>query len=248
MKKRKGFTLIELLVVIAIIAVLAALLLPILQEAIEKAKQSTCMANLKQLGMALYMYELDSTGYIPPLGAMGDSSSGWCYFDNATAGDKIRTTPNYISALAMYVQYKWEVFQCPKAYRPCWWGDAYSPSGASNRKALNRYTSNMYLATPSIQGLGFYTDARPNWGGKLARVKNPGGKIFLFEFSHDHSLTPIVWRPGDWIHTSSRGAHHNRISNILFCDGHVESVPFSNLGINPYNAAANTRYWDPTQN
>ncbi len=246
--KKKGFTLVELLVVIAVIAILAALLLPVLQEAIEKAKQATCMANLKQLGVALYMYENDNNGFIPPLGAMGNSSSGWCYFDNSTAGDKIRTTPNYISALAMYVQYKWDVFQCSKAYRPCWWGDGYYPAGASNRIALNRYTSNMFLAYTNIQGQGFFTDDRPNWGGKLSRVRNPVNKIFLFEFSHDHYLTPIVWRPGYWITSSSRGAHHNKVCNILFCDGHVGTVPFDNLGINPYDAGANAKYWDPTQN
>ena len=248
MKRGKGFTLVELLVVIAIIAILAALLLPVLNEAIEKAKQASCAANLKQLGMALYMYEADNDGFIPPLGCMGNSSSAWCYFDNATAGDKIRTTPNYISALAFYVQNKWELFQCPKAYRPCWWGDAYYPPGASGVKMLNRYTANTCLAYTSIKGLGIYTDDRVNWGGKLARVKNPGRKIFLFEFSHGHYLTPIVYSPGYWITPSSRGAHHNSVSNILFCDGHVEALPFSELGINPYNPAGYARYWDPTQN
>ena len=53
---RRGFTLIELLVVIAIIAILAAILFPVFAKAREKARQSSCCSNLKQLGAAFIMY------------------------------------------------------------------------------------------------------------------------------------------------------------------------------------------------
>ncbi len=55
----RGFTLIELLVVIAIIAILAAILFPVFARAREKARQSSCMSNLKQMGLAFLMYAQD---------------------------------------------------------------------------------------------------------------------------------------------------------------------------------------------
>ena len=62
-----GFTLIELLVVITIIAILAAILLPSLRTARDKAKQVACVSNLKQIGIALNVYANDFNGLIPPL-------------------------------------------------------------------------------------------------------------------------------------------------------------------------------------
>lgn len=62
---RGGFTLIELLVVIGIIAVLAAIIIPVYGKALEKSRQTTCLANLHAIGVAMKMYYMDYKAYPP---------------------------------------------------------------------------------------------------------------------------------------------------------------------------------------
>ena len=64
MRRRTGFTLIELLVVIAIIAILAAILFPVFAKAREKARQASCLSNVKQLTLGFMMYAQDYDEYI----------------------------------------------------------------------------------------------------------------------------------------------------------------------------------------
>ena len=80
---RRGFTLIELLVVIAIIAILAAILFPVFAKAREKARQTSCLSNVKQLGLGLMMYAQDydekMPSYLPPWPAIpaGNEYCDW---------------------------------------------------------------------------------------------------------------------------------------------------------------------------
>ena len=77
--KRPGFTLIELLVVIAIIAILAAILFPVFARAREKARQTSCLSNLKEIGLAAKMYESDYDETTVPYANHGCASSLPCY-------------------------------------------------------------------------------------------------------------------------------------------------------------------------
>ncbi len=76
--KRMGFTLIELLVVIAIIAILAAILFPVFARAKAKAKQASCLSNVKQQALGVIMYLADYDEMFP-MGWYKDVNTGGCW-------------------------------------------------------------------------------------------------------------------------------------------------------------------------
>ena len=100
MRRILTFTLIELLVVIAIIAILAAMLLPALSKAREKARQISCVSNVKQLSTALAMYTGDNSDYCPP-GAIqnltlanGRNALWFNFLYDYTGDDKVVVCPS----------------------------------------------------------------------------------------------------------------------------------------------------------
>jgi prepilin-type N-terminal cleavage/methylation domain-containing protein/prepilin-type processing-associated H-X9-DG protein len=90
--KRRGFTLIELLVVIAIIAILAAILFPVFARAREKARQSSCSSNLKQIGIGAMMYAQD--------------------YDEMMVHYSLPVTGGWTNALAPYIK-NTQLYTCP---------------------------------------------------------------------------------------------------------------------------------------
>jgi prepilin-type N-terminal cleavage/methylation domain-containing protein/prepilin-type processing-associated H-X9-DG protein len=118
--KSTGFTLIELLVVIAIIAILAAILFPVFAQARAKARQASCLSNLKQLGLGAMMYAQDYDEIMPETGWQGPCSP---------AGEPPQTaTDNFFSGVyafplaVMPYQKNYGILVCPSDPDKGGWG------------------------------------------------------------------------------------------------------------------------------
>ena len=128
MKSRRAFTLIELLVVIAIIAILAAMLLPVLSKAKQRAQGALCLSQGKQMMTALHLYISENNDFFPPNPDDGNTNAGynWCS-GNAGIGGPQEFNPDVLknsaqSLLTPYLGGSVKLFRCPatEVYR-CFW-------------------------------------------------------------------------------------------------------------------------------
>ena len=229
-RKGSGFTLIELLVVIAIIAILAAMILPAMAKAKDKAKGVHCINNQKQLTVAWIMYAGDNNDALPRnAGAfqvglsMSDpllKNGGWCHGEMGTqygANEISASDTGLIKAGTLWPYAKsLGIYKCPADKKTVVVGAATLPTNRS--MSMNAYLNPV---APPANGRKY---------AKLTHITAPS-PVDLFVFIdecpgtiNDPSFLCDAWNGGypsiQWVDIPA--SYHNRAGGISFADGHAE--------------------------
>ncbi len=252
MKKTAGFTLIELLVVIAIIAILAAILFPVFAQAREKARQTSCLSNTVQMGLALNMYVQDYDEHV-----CLNNDGNWYQYPAGSGNYYIHT---WMSLLEPYIK-NYALWVCPSASASSglYAGYDYSPespwtSGPLIGSIQAAYTLNNYYNYNSTYGAIFQSNPI-----SIAAIEAPSGLMFCA----DGGQSPLTaWDPeqivtqyaGMAINTASNphfayaigqysqgalyGRHNEGLNNVFF-DGHAKWMRLSQLLVSKYDPSVN---------
>ena len=247
---QSAFTLIELLVVIAIIAILAAILFPVFAQARDKARQTSCLSNLKQMGTAMLMYSQDYDE------GMMNHYYGVFDEDNTHAPGSSSVSYQWMDAIQPYAKSP-DIFNCPSQgddfLKPSEMTAGYSDKmtpwgpyvpydrvpGLKNRSHGSYALNDAYWAgsTPEMQKDNPPVSASTQYRG-MAEIVAPSTTIWIGEsvgpstasgYSNngDYPFECHINPPFKWHGKTKMGnfiARHGDMMNALYCDGHTKAI------------------------